>query len=826
VIVAAPDGTVHLVEIESGKILWSFSSGSSIYSSYQLIPNHEGEKLNSSSVDEDNFYIDCGDDWELYLHGKGLRKVVPVIDYRRAEEFVKRTPFVSAGGGVMLGSKKTSAFLLNAETGKVVRSFKTDNSPSFEFNADAASSFTTTEIEEWLPSTSDSTEKPLYVTRTDYALSYTSVKTGKVLWYLMFADIEASFVCDGIENFFGSFPDDTKFRSKQGLDGKFAVNCHTRPVVYRIRDRSSLENLFIGNGLQDAALPGEVHLSLPMSEDQDKEADENSLALRNNEESGIILALPSSDHKELTTRSPDDDGTPQVDSLTLAQLYHWPFVICSALVTLASTFLFFFRGSFIRGSGKQLHTQSKDLKLQSVAPRKKKPRKSVMNKQRVISERHLLQERSDDNGNPFEERRLGKLVVTNKEIAKGSNGTIVLEGNYNGRSVAVKRLVRTHHGVAEKEIQNLIVSDQHPNIVRWYGVEYDQDFVYLCLERCACNLQDLISFSASPYRIPDDHQSIDYDLQSMRKLGTEKELEFWKPNGHPSSVLLKLLRDIACGLAHMHELGIVHRDLKPQNVLIIKDRSVVSAKISDMGISKHLDREMSSLSKHITADLTAGHGSSGWQAPEQLRGLRQTRAVDLFSLGCIFFFCITGGKHPFGETLERDVNIVNNQRDLFLVDHMPEAADIISRLLDPSPELRPKAAETLRHPVFWSSEMRLSFLRDASDRVELEDGSELLQELENMATGVGRWDEKMDTVFIQDLGRYRRYKYDSVRDLLRVIRNKLNHYRELSKEVQLVLGSVPDGFDSYFSTRFPRLLMEVYRVIIKYCADEEIFHKY
>lgn len=58
-------------------------------------------------------------------------------------------------------------------------------------------------------------------------------------------------------------------------------------------------------------------------------------------------------------------------------------------------------------------------------------------------------------------------------------------------------------------------------------------------------------------------------------------------------------RDIVCGLAHLHELGIIHRDLKPQNVLVITDRSI-SAKISDMGISKHLDGDMSSLTKHAT----------------------------------------------------------------------------------------------------------------------------------------------------------------------------------------------------------------------------------
>lgn len=86
--------------------------------------------------------------------------------------------------------------------------------------------------------------------------------------------------------------------------------------------------------------------------------------------------------------------------------------------------------------------------------------------------------------------------------------------------------------------------------------------------------------------------------------------------------------------------------------------------------------------------IIIGCGSSGWQAPEQLLHERQTRAVDLFSLGCVLFFCITGGRHPFGDSLERDVNIVNNKMNLLLVDNIPEVVDLICRLLNPNPGLR------------------------------------------------------------------------------------------------------------------------------------------
>lgn len=84
----------------------------------------------------------------------------------------------------------------------------------------------------------------------------------------------------------------------------------------------------------------------------------------------------------------------------------------------------------------------------------------------------------------------------------------------------------------------------------------------------------------------------------------------------------------------------------------------------------------------------AGNGSSGWQAPEQLLHGRQTRSVDIFSLGCVLFYCITGGRHPFGDPLERDINITKNMVDLFLVQHIPEAVHLFSCLLDRQPGLR------------------------------------------------------------------------------------------------------------------------------------------
>ncbi|XP_071922923.1 serine/threonine-protein kinase/endoribonuclease IRE1b-like isoform X1 [Coffea arabica] len=854
-VVAAPDGTIYLVEINSGKVLWSFASGSPIYSSYQAVHHNEGQRNNATTW-ADDFFIDIGEDWQLYVNGNGLKNVkLPVS----VEEFLKSTPFISASGGIMLGSKKSTIFIVDAKTGKVIHTLCSDTVRAVEHeHNDESTLVARTDFGGWVPHSAtnlDGIEEPLYVTRKDYVLKFTNMKTGKILWYLMFADIEASYQCNAIESFLGSvFYTEDEVSLRKNLDAKLQLHCPPKPVVYRIRDRSSFKSLFKTNSLPDAFAGDKVLLLAAPDLDPMLQLVEKILGLHQSNGGDIGLALPTPESEDFGVVALPEGDIDQIHEIggfaNLIGSHFWFVALFGGLMLLIVTF--FVSHWVVKEQGK-LNKGVEMPNIQALTTRKKKPRKPRTNsktaerKKKNVSHdqmakdinvlpdyeraKKFLQLGLPNNSDGFMDgRNIGRLFVSTTGIAMGSNGTVVLEGIYDGRPVAVKRLVQTHHNVAFKEIQNLIASDHHPNIVRWFGVEYDQDFVYLALERCACSLYDLI-LSCSSSQNQETYQDGDCNCAGnefvrLGLLGDNHALQLSKSNGYPSHHLLKLMRDVVRGLAHLHELGIIHRDLKPQNVLVTKER-VLCAKLSDMGINKRLSGDTSSLTKHAT-----GYGSSGWQAPEQLLHERQTRAVDLFSLGCLLFFCITGGKHPFGEILERDVNIVNNQKDLFLIENLPEATDLIASLLHCNPELRPKATQVACHPLFWDSEMRLSFLRDASDRVELEDRekeSELLKALEsigNVALG-GKWDEKMDTAFINDIGRYRRYKFDSVRDLLRVIRNKLNHYRELPKDIQGILGQVPEGFDNYFSTRFPKLVIEVFKVFHLYCAEEEeAFIKY
>jgi serine/threonine-protein kinase/endoribonuclease IRE1 len=150
-------------------------------------------------------------------------------------------------------------------------------------------------------------------------------------------------------------------------------------------------------------------------------------------------------------------------------------------------------------------------------------------------------------------------------------------------------------------------------------------------------------------------------------------------------------------------------------------------------------------------------------------------------------------------------------------------------MLHPDPNSRPSAEEVLLHPVFWSASKRLLFLKDASDRLEIEKPTEpIVLAIEARAPLIlgNDWGARIHPLLIDNIGKYRKYNYAAVRDLLRVIRNKSHHFRDLPSDVQAILGAPPEAFLNYFSSRFPLLLIEVWRLICQHSKKEPTFAQY
>ncbi|KAJ1695985.1 hypothetical protein LUZ63_012683 [Rhynchospora breviuscula] len=407
-------------------------------------------------------------------------------------------------------------------------------------------------------------------------------------------------------------------------------------------------------------------------------------------------------------------------------------------------------------------------------PVKKKPKKKPKKKSRNVKK---------NGGN-------GEIFLPACEIGKGNNGTVVLEGTLDGRPIAIKRLLRADYALPfpENTISNWIAADTHQNIARFYGYSSYHEFIDIRIERCSYSLFGLVE---------------------------NEDERLWTSDGYPSPQLLKLLRDVISGLVHLHQLGIAHGNLKPQNVLVSEGpvKEILIAKLSDIGIITRLKVD----SSHAT----------GSDAPEQLSSSKG-KAADIFNLGCLIFFCLSRGRHPFGDPSERDKNISENKYDLFSIDYIPEALDLLHLLLDNNPLMRPDVKELVRHPLLWQSEMRVSFLCDTSLRMNEENQTDIIEKLECLGTVVfGKtWNQSMHSALVANLQLHRKYEFGSMKDLLRAIRNQHAHFLELPDEVQRVFGSFPDGFELYFAKKYPTLLIEIYKFVSLWFRDEEFFKKY
>ncbi|KAG0269792.1 bifunctional endoribonuclease/protein kinase ire1, partial [Linnemannia exigua] len=455
---------------------------------------------------------------------------------------------------------------------------------------------------------------------------------------------------------------------------------------------------------------------------------------------------------------------------------------------------------------------------------------------------------------------LKSISVTDTILGYGSHGTVVYKGQYDGRAVAVKRLLIDFYDVAFHEVRLLQESDDHPNVVRYFRSEQCDRFLYIALELCSASLDDIIERG---------------HMQPFRDLSATLEPQ-------------KILYQIISGVHHLHSLKIVHRDIKPQNILIGEPKqrpkpskstgsssfsssgitttppplkptlgssgmitSVVRANapavemypgrvlISDFGLCRKLENDQSSFhNTTMHGGRGAGGGTIGWRAPECFSGAEQQDVDDSHSSSSLG--AGVGGGYR---------NILMDQPDLSGLDSMGtegvEAKDLISKMIAHNPADRPDAFMVMHHPFFWSANKRLMFMQDCSDRFEIEDRgdaavaataagyeyvSPLLAKLEHNAMDVlGKdWYKVLDRHLIENLGKYRKYQGNSVRDLLRALRNKKHHYQDLPPHVKRALGDLPHGFLNYFTSRFPKLMLHLYYIVADdpHLRNESMFKHY
>ena len=197
----------------------------------------------------------------------------------------------------------------------------------------------------------------------------------------------------------------------------------------------------------------------------------------------------------------------------------------------------------------------------------------------------------------------------NDKLGEGGFGS-VFKGQLGEDIIAVKRLDQAGQGKKEflAEVQT-IGNIHHINLVRLIG---------FCAEK--------------------SHRLLVYEY--MPKGSLDKWIYCRRDNIAPLlewRVRCKIITNIAKGLSYLHEdcmKKIAHLDVKPQNILLDEN---FNAKLSDFGLCKLIDRDMSQV-------VTRMRGTPGYLAPEWLTS-HITEKADVYSFGVVVMEIVSGRKN-------------------------------------------------------------------------------------------------------------------------------------------------------------------------------------
>jgi CHASE1-domain containing sensor protein len=217
-------------------------------------------------------------------------------------------------------------------------------------------------------------------------------------------------------------------------------------------------------------------------------------------------------------------------------------------------------------------------------------------------------------------KRLGQYTLVEK-LGEGGMGTVYRAHHaLLRRPTAIKLLLPTRHDATalarfESEVQ-LTSSLTHPNtvVVYDYGRSPDGTFYYAMEYVDGITLQDLV----------------DIDGPQL-----------------PARVVHVMLQ-ICAALAEAHAIGLVHRDVKPANVMLCQRGGMADfVKVLDFGLAKDLSGGANSKLSQSTALL----GTPLYIAPEVILGRPIDARLDIYALGGVAYFMLTGTPVFSGETL-------------------------------------------------------------------------------------------------------------------------------------------------------------------------------
>jgi serine/threonine protein kinase len=252
-----------------------------------------------------------------------------------------------------------------------------------------------------------------------------------------------------------------------------------------------------------------------------------------------------------------------------------------------------------------------------------------------------------------------------EHLGTGGMGSVFLcEHRHMKRRVAVKILPPdptdpTHLQRVQHEAQAVAMLD-HPNIVRAFDLDREGSLHFLVMEYV-------------------DGPSLQYLVDSRGRPAIERAVNY--------------VAQAALGLQHAHDHGLVHRDVKPSNLMLDWAGTV---KLLDLGLAR-FSRTPDNLMN--AGDSKTILGTADYLAPEQARSSSVDGRADIYALGGVAHFLLTG-KPPFdgGNVAQK---LIRHQREAPPAIHelrpeIPvELSAVVARMLSKDPAGRPASGSRL-----------------------------------------------------------------------------------------------------------------------------------
>lgn len=242
-------------------------------------------------------------------------------------------------------------------------------------------------------------------------------------------------------------------------------------------------------------------------------------------------------------------------------------------------------------------------------------------------------------------------------LASGGSGSVQQAwDNSKSRDVAIKRLKGegAHKEYLLREARSLYAL-RHPHIVTIYEYDSDEEGAYLVMELIKGESLEK-RLSRGPLSIPEFKILVNQTLDAI---------------------------------GSAHEVGLIHRDLKPENIMLPwSPTGAFEVKVIDFGLSQNLPPQGGPQDSMV--------GSIHFMAPEQFGSGHVDVRTDLYALGCIYYYALTG-QYPFpGEQKHQVITAHLYPPKMPLIELRPDLSDElcgwVDKLMSVQPGYRPATA--------------------------------------------------------------------------------------------------------------------------------------